>query len=251
MRFTVQSDIGRKRAVNEDRAILLQRDPDMTLAIVADGMGGHNAGDVASAMAVEGFSEAFLAADVATFHSSEAIREWLQTVIKHINKRIYNYSLTHEECQGMGTTIIAALIQNGQATVCHVGDSRMYVVDSEKIQQITKDHSYVNVLLESGEISEEEAASHPQKNYIIKSLGTEATIAPDYYQVGLLPSTYVLICSDGLSNKLSSAELHNIIMSEQSLDDKGMTLIQVANEYGGEDNITFILLEKQKEGVDV
>ncbi|WP_010301651.1 Stp1/IreP family PP2C-type Ser/Thr phosphatase [Kurthia senegalensis] len=251
MRFTVQSDIGRKRTVNEDRAILLQRDPATTLAIVADGMGGHNAGDVASTMAVEGFSEAFLGASKVVFDSTETIREWLQVVIKDVNKRIYNYSLTHEECQGMGTTIIVAVIQNGFATVCHVGDSRMYIVDSEKIQQITKDHSYVNVLLDSGEISEEEAASHPQKNYIIKSLGTEATIAPDYYQVGLLPSTYLLICSDGLSNKLSSAELHSIIMSEQSLDDKGMTLIQVANEYGGEDNITFILSEQQREGVDV
>src|SRR5690606_6421061 len=116
-------------------------------------------------------------------------------------KEIYRYSLTHEECQGMGTTIIAALIEQQHVTICHVGDSRAYFIQANQIEQITRDHSFVNVLVETGQISEEEAKTHPQKNYIIKSLGTEATIEPDYYEVQLLPYSYLLICSDGLSNK--------------------------------------------------
>lgn len=243
MRFTVESDIGKKRAVNEDRAMVLTHDK-LHLAVVADGMGGHNAGDVASTMAVDGFRKAF--ESTTNLHASIK-QQWLETTVKRVNQEIYHYSLTHEECSGMGTTIIAALIERQKASICHVGDSRAYFITEHQIEQITRDHSYVNVLVETGQISEEEAQTHPQKNYIIKSLGTEATIEPDYYQVQLLPYSYLLICSDGLSNKIAPSELHSVIVAEATLQQKGRTLIELANQYGGEDNISFILLEADRE----
>lgn len=248
MRFTVESDIGRKRALNEDRAVVLTNVAGLQLAIVADGMGGHNAGDVASTMAVEGFASAFNAVQT-PLASMDEKRSWLKHTVQTVNQVIYDYSLTHDECRGMGTTLIAALVEDDAAMLCHIGDSRAYVISKEKIAQITRDHSYVNMLVETGQISEEEAQVHPQKNYILKSLGTEATIEPDYYQVQLLPYSYLLICSDGLSNKLSAAELHSIVVDDRTLVSKGQQLIRLANDYGGEDNISCVLLEARQEEV--
>lgn len=249
MRYTVVSDIGKKRAVNEDSATFISRDDSYQLAIVADGMGGHNAGDVASRMAVTHFEELFLQADVVHFTSSELIEEWLVETVKELNKTLYHYSLTHEDCHGMGTTLIAVLFKENHATICHVGDSRVYFVTDEEIRLVTRDHSYVNILVDNGEISEEEAESHPKKNYIIKSLGTESTIEPDSYKVELVDGSYMLICSDGLSNKISTNEMLNIINLETTIEEKGNQLVQLANDHGGEDNITLILISKDSEEV--
>ncbi|WP_146549408.1 Stp1/IreP family PP2C-type Ser/Thr phosphatase [Rummeliibacillus suwonensis] len=244
MRYTIVSDIGKKRAVNEDSATFISRDDSYQLAIVADGMGGHNAGDVASHMAVTHFEELFLKADAGHFASNESIEQWLVSTVKELNTTLYQYSLTHEDCQGMGTTLIAVLIDGDQTAICHVGDSRVYFVTQEEIRLVTRDHSYVNILVDNGEISEEEAESHPKKNYIIKSLGTESTIEPDSYKVELVDDSYMLICSDGLSNKISNNDMHNIIMSSATIQEKGSQLVQLANDNGGEDNITLILLSK-------
>ncbi|HWI47899.1 MAG TPA: Stp1/IreP family PP2C-type Ser/Thr phosphatase [Rummeliibacillus sp.] len=249
MRFTVVSDIGKKRAVNEDSATFISRDDSYQLAIVADGMGGHNAGDVASRMAVTHFEELFLQADAANFTSNELIEEWLVETVKELNKTLYHYSLTHEDCQGMGTTLIAVLFDGNNATICHVGDSRVYFVTNEEIRLVTRDHSYVNILVDNGEISEEEAESHPKKNYIIKSLGTESTIEPDSYKVELVDGSFMLICTDGLSNKISIKEMYNIIMQESTIEEKSNQLVQLANDHGGEDNITLILLSTDSEEV--
>lgn len=249
MRYTVVSDIGKKRAVNEDSATFISRDDSYQLAIVADGMGGHNAGDVASRMAVTHFEELFLQADAVHFTSQELIEKWLVETVKELNKTLYHYSLTHEDCQGMGTTLIAVLFEENNATICHVGDSRVYYVTKDEIRLVTRDHSYVNILVDNGEISEEEAESHPKKNYIIKSLGTESTIEPDSYKVELIDGSFMLICSDGLSNKISINEMHSIIMQENTIEEKGNQLVQLANDHGGEDNITLILLTKDSEEV--
>ncbi|MGG0657887.1 Stp1/IreP family PP2C-type Ser/Thr phosphatase [Rummeliibacillus pycnus] len=249
MRYTVVSDIGKKRAVNEDSATFISRDDSYQLAIIADGMGGHNAGDVASRMAVTHFEELFLQADSVHFTSNDLIEEWLIETVKELNKTLYHYSLTHEDCQGMGTTLIAVLFEENNATICHVGDSRVYFVTKEEIRLVTRDHSYVNMLVDNGEISEEEAESHPKKNYIIKSLGTESTIEPDSYKVTLVDGSYMLICTDGLSNKISINEMHNIIMQDTTLEEIGNQLVQLANDHGGEDNITLILLSTDSEEV--
>ncbi|MBK3494436.1 Stp1/IreP family PP2C-type Ser/Thr phosphatase [Viridibacillus sp. YIM B01967] len=241
MEYIVASDIGRKRTVNEDRAKFIERQDSYKLAIVADGMGGHNAGDIASDMAVTEFERLFLQADAEQFQTVELKREWLVTSVQELNASIYQYSLSHEDCHGMGTTLIAVLIDDSECTICHVGDSRVYFSTATNLQLITRDHSYVNILVDSGEISEEEAESHPKKNYIIKSLGTEATIAPDLYMVQFVAGSYLLVCSDGLSNKLTTQEMQIIIHLPLPIQDKGEQLIQLANELGGEDNISLIL----------
>lgn len=249
MRYTVESDIGKRRSVNEDRATVISRSNDtIHLAVVADGMGGHNAGDVASTLAVQGFQEHFEAVASSAFTTKENRRDWLFETVVELNRYIYQYSLENENCKGMGTTLIAAIIVGNEASICHVGDSRAYNVKQDTIEMITRDHSYVNVLVDSGEISEEEAEIHPKKNFIIKSLGTEETIEPDFYDCTFAPNDYLLICSDGLSNKINKDELHSIITSPQSMDDKGNKLVQLANERGGEDNITLIITQPLGDG---
>lgn len=251
VRYTVKSDIGKKRSVNEDRATVISRsNNDVHLAIVADGMGGHNAGDVASTLAVEGLRSRFIEASNSEFMTMSDSTEWLLDTVTQLNKLIYEYSLENENCNGMGTTLIAAIIAGNQASICHVGDSRAYSVNENEIKQITRDHSYVNILVDNGEISEDEAENHPKKNYIIKSLGTEATIEPDFYQLQIEEGSYFLICSDGLSNKVDQQQIHTIVTSSQPIEEKGQALVQLANENGGEDNITVIIAQPLTDGGD-
>ncbi|MER1984710.1 MAG: Stp1/IreP family PP2C-type Ser/Thr phosphatase [Solibacillus sp.] len=247
MNFTVESDIGLKRTINEDRAAFFERPDHLKMAILADGMGGHNAGDVASEMAVSGMQSLFLHADAGEFATKESQQQWLRDAVSHLNYEIYQYSLSHEGCQGMGTTLIAVLFDEEYAYISHVGDSRVYHFTPQTVQLITRDHSYVNILVENGEISEEEAQHHPKKNFILKALGTDAAIEPDFYEVGLTPPSHVLICSDGLSNKVTVDEMATILTLPISLADKGKRLVQLANERGGEDNISLVLVTTYEE----
>ena len=248
VKYTIESDIGKKRAVNEDRVAFIERPDRYKLAILADGMGGHNAGDVASEMAIEEMKNHFLKADPENFHSLREKKDWMFDVITDLNEKIYQHSLTNKNCEGMGTTLIAVLIDGLNCLISHIGDSRVYNFTTEKIELVTRDHSYVNILIENGEISEEEAVNHPQKNFIVKAIGTEPTIEPDFYELNLDETSYLLICSDGLSNKLSTDEMAAIITLPMSLSEKGKKLIQLANDSGGEDNISIILLStKDKE----
>lgn len=249
MKYTVESDIGLKRAINEDRAAYFRRPDGYELALVADGMGGHNAGDVASDMAMKLMETVFLQAEAHHFESTTSKKEWLLQAVKQLNTAIYDYSLSHEDCKGMGTTFIAVLIEQNHCFISHVGDSRVYYFFDEGAKQITKDHSYVNVLVENGEISEEEALTHPKKNFILKAVGTEETIEPDFYEVELAPQSYLLVCSDGLSNKLTVHEMASIITYPDSMEEKGQKLVKLANASGGEDNISLVLLTWQHEEV--
>lgn len=245
--FTVESDIGLKRTINEDRAAFFEHPDRFKLAILADGMGGHNAGDVASEMAITEMQKLFSEVDATQLSTKQAQLDWLRDAISHINQKIYQYSLSHENCKGMGTTLIAILLDNSSCTILHVGDSRVYHFTNEGVQLITRDHSYVNILVENGEISEEEAQNHPQRNFILKALGTEISIEPDFYELQLMHEGYLLMCSDGLSNKLSTDEMAAIITLPISLQEKGKKLVQLANDSGGEDNISLILMTTQEE----
>lgn len=242
MIFTVESDIGLKRAVNEDRAAVIERPDRLKLAVLADGMGGHNAGDVASEMAIHLLRTSFLAATAEQLSSLEAREQWLEHAVSHTNYEIYQYSLTNEGCKGMGTTLIACVLDHETCTIAHVGDSRLYYFTNDAVQLITRDHSYVNALIDRGAISEEEAENHPNKNVIIKALGTEGTIKPDFYELQVADTSYVLICSDGLSNKLTTDEMGAIITLDKPLKTRGEMLVQLANDSGGEDNISLILI---------
>ena len=247
MNFTVESDIGLKRTINEDRAAFFERPDHYKLAILADGMGGHNAGDVASEMAITGMQQLFLQVDSQQLATNQQKKEWLQNAVSHINQSIYQYSLTHENCNGMGTTMIAVLLDQHDCLISHVGDSRVYHFTNNEVELITRDHSYVNILVENGEISEEEAQHHPQRNFILKALGTESSVEPDFYEMNLSDAAHLLICSDGLSNKLTTREMAEIVLLPTTLQNKGKKLVQLANDRGGEDNISLILMTTGQE----
>jgi len=249
VKYTVESDVGLKRTINEDRAAVFERKDGLSLAVVADGMGGHNAGDVASEMAVQEIGQYFLHAETINFSAQQEKLSWLKQTIETLNEKIYQYALSHVDCNGMGTTFIAVIIDKLNMTIAHIGDSRVYHFLDNDVLQVTRDHSYVNVLLENGEISEEEALTHPKKNFILKALGTERTIDPDYYNVELAKDEYLLICSDGLSNKLSVGEMSSIVTLPTSLTEKGKKLVRLANDSGGEDNISLVLLSTNEEEV--
>lgn len=245
--FTVESDIGLKRAINEDRAAFFERPDHFKLAILADGMGGHNAGDVASEMAINGMQQLFQQVDTALLTTKQSRKEWMRDAVSHVNQTIYQYSLTHENCKGMGTTMIAILIDKNDCIISHVGDSRVYHFTNDEVELVTRDHSYVNILVENGEISEEEAQNHPQRNFILKALGAEISIDPDLYEITLSNEAYLLICSDGLSNKLKTQEMARVIKLPCSIQEKGKKLVQLANDRGGEDNISLILMTSGQE----
>ena len=246
--YVVETDIGIKREINEDRVAVLKRPEGLLLVLVADGMGGHNAGDVASEMTVSLLSKLFLEEKPEIFSSIESKKEWLSRHVQTVNKEVYDYAGKNPGCKGMGTTLIAALIDNTDCVMCHIGDSRAYLIDGT-VEQLTRDHSYVNVLVDNGEISEEEAEDHPKKNWIVRALGTEADIEGEFLHFTLKPSLYLLICSDGLSNKVSKNEIATIVYSPIPLSKKGEELVKLANQLGGEDNISFVLLSSQVEEV--
>ncbi len=244
----VESDTGKIREVNEDSVAVLKRPNGLILAIVADGMGGHKAGDVASRMTVDQLSSYFLEDGEEAFSTRDHKKKWLSDRVQMINRSVYDHSVENLECKGMGTTLIAALIEGNEGILCHIGDSRAYLIN-ESIEQITRDHSYVNVLVDSGEISQEEAEEHPKKNWIVRALGTEAEIEREMIDFSFGEAAYLLICSDGLSNKISKEELASIVRSAVPLSQKGQELVTLANDLGGEDNISLILLSSVDEEV--
>lgn len=242
MEYEILSDTGRKRTVNEDEAaVFIHPEKHTILAVIADGMGGHKGGDFASATAVRMMGEQFLSA------ADEVVTEqdWvdlLYDALVDINLFLYTTAQQDDRYKGMGTTLDVALILDDQCIVFHVGDSRIYQVSGKAIRQITKDHSFVNVLIDSGEITEQEAEVHPQRNWIMKAVGSEKSIVPDRYSFPILPESYLLLCTDGLSNKVEKNQMLDIVLPDGLLADKANELVNLANERGGEDNITVVLL---------
>ena len=241
MKAVFRTDRGKVRIHNEDQGgIFHKENPKMTFAVIADGMGGHKAGDVASEMAVSKLKLAWeteLQAD-----SPSSIESFLEDQIKRVNREIYEHSMTHEECEGMGTTIVGVVCTSKTATIVNVGDSRCYLLNESGFKQVTEDHSLVNELVRSGQISKEDAAHHPRKNVILRALGTEMSVDVDIKTISFEEGDRLLLCSDGLSDKLSESEIEAIITSGDSLEEVAGTFIEKANENGGEDNITLVIL---------
>ncbi|PJK17915.1 protein phosphatase [Chryseomicrobium excrementi] len=241
MELIHRTDIGKKRAINEDYLDVVEKEPGMILAVLADGMGGHNAGDVASELAVRFLVDRFQKSTLQLTSDATTVSSWLKEAYEGANERISTIAESDPSCKGMGTTLIAAVFQNNKVTFAHIGDSRVYLYSKGEINPLTKDHSYVNVLLDSGEISEEQARTHPRKNMLMKAIGTEISIDPDILTVSLRAEEYMLICSDGLSNMVSAEQMVHVLQSEATLHAKVETLIELANEQGGEDNISLII----------
>lgn len=251
MRYEVLSDIGRKRTTNEDRAAVFvpEHQPFPLLAVIADGMGGHKGGDFASETVVRTIGERFL--QISDYDVLRARwRDWLIGTIQEVNYDLYDIALREEQYNGMGTTLDVVLIYEERVFIAHVGDSRVYRIGRDEAIQVTKDHSYVNVLIDSGEITREEAKVHPQRNWIVKAVGTERRIDVDLYTFERSEETLLLLCTDGLSNKVELDEMVTFVTRSAPLKERAQSLIDVANERGGEDNISVILVESVKEEVE-
>lgn len=235
-----KSDIGKVRSHNEDSAEVFVNKNNDILAIIADGVGGHRAGDVASRMVIEYFSDIW---ENTSFQTPLETEQWLDKNVREVNTRIFTYSKENvEECEGMGTTLVALIATKEFITVAHIGDSRCYHFDGD-MKQITEDHSLVNELLKFGQINEEDAKTHPRKNVILRALGTDEKIELDIKSLECENNSIFLLCSDGLSDKISDLEMDKVLHRDSSLNAKGEILINLANEYGGEDNISVILVE--------
>lgn len=244
MEIQFQSDIGKRRHTNQDYANVFTNQSGTHLAILADGMGGHLAGDVASKMVVEGVGEAWQVSEV---NDCEDAAPWFRQQIQVENEKIYREGLEHPAMQGMGTTIVTAALFDECFVLAHVGDSRAYLIRDRKIQQLTDDHSLVNELVKSGEITEEMAAVHPQKNILTRSVGVQNPIAVDVSRHICQANDYLLLCSDGLTNMVSEELILALVTSDASIEEKTKRLITAANEAGGADNITVLLIHFEKE----
>lgn len=240
MKAQFLTDRGLVRDHNEDSGGIYYNSSGQLLAVIADGMGGHRAGDVASHMAVSIIEKHWN--ENKEFSSPEQVEEWFLKTLQTINTAIYEEAQKNDEYTGMGTTIVATISTEEFVTVAHIGDSRCYLYNEDGFKQITEDHSLVSELVRSGQISREEAVHHPRKNIVLKALGTEENVIADVQSLGWNKGNKLLLCSDGLSDKVSMQELSDFITSTNSLKETAQSLVDLANERGGEDNISLVLI---------
>lgn len=240
------TDRGNVRNHNEDAGGIFLNVNNQPLLIVADGMGGHKAGDVASDMTISMIKE--LWEDVDYFSTPEMIEEWLQKVLAEVNTVIYEKANNNDAFIGMGTTVVIAVCIDDFISVAHIGDSRCYILNRNGFNQITEDHSLVSALVRSGQITEEEAQHHPRKNIVLKSLGSEENVHADIHSLGWEAGDRLLLCSDGLSDKMTNNELETWMKKDEHFDTIGQQLIDLANERGGEDNISLIIVHHDANG---
>ncbi|MDR0897769.1 MAG: Stp1/IreP family PP2C-type Ser/Thr phosphatase [Oscillospiraceae bacterium] len=231
MKTIVRTDVGRVRRINEDVAYAAD-----SLGIVCDGMGGHRAGDVAAALAVDTMLEHLSG-------QAPSVRI-LADAIARANEAVHDRSLRGRALRGMGTTLTALWMAPEQVILGHVGDSRAYLLRAGSLRQCTHDHSLVAELVREGSITPEQARNHPRRNLITRSLGVEPHVEPDLFEVDRCPGDRWLLCSDGLTNHVLDEEIESLL-SDPSLDHAADALLDLALERGGSDNITLILLEEE------
>ena len=246
MRIYSATDVGQKRKMNQDY-VFATADPVGNLPnlfVVADGMGGHNAGDYASSHAVTSMVEEIR--QDADFNPVKVIRH----AIECVNTEILAQAQQDEKLRGMGTTIVAATIVGHYAYVANVGDSRLYLIN-QGIQQLSKDHSLVEEMVRLGGIKPEEAKHHPDKNIITRAIGAKADVDVDFYEHRLKRGDIILMCTDGLSNMVEDEELFHIVQGSRDIVEAGEMLVEAAKENGGTDNIGVVLFEPFADEVSV
>ncbi len=242
------SDTGKVREHNEDA---IGSNPDIGLMVLADGMGGYNAGEVASGIAVQTITE--LAAEGAVREERNAVDSStglmrqtivLRDAVSRANKIIYQTAQSQTHCEGMGTTLVAAMFFDNRVSVAHVGDSRAYRLRGEKFEQLTLDHSLLQELVDRGFYSEEEAQRSTNRNYVTRALGVEPTVDVEVQEFDVERGDVFLLCSDGLPDMVEDEDIHLTISTfNASLDVVGQQLVQLSNEHGGRDNISVMLAE--------
>jgi serine/threonine protein phosphatase PrpC len=250
--YKAQTDVGRKRKGNEDSVLT---NPEQNLFVVADGMGGHAAGEVASKLAVEAINE------FVCLTSGDQEITWpfglednisydgnrLKTAIRYANRKVLEATKDRKDCEGMATTVAAVLLDGDVANVAHVGDSRIYRYRDAELCQLTSDHSWVNEQIQSGVISADQARTHPLRNVVTRALGGKADLQVDLTPSTMLPGDILLLCSDGLTTMVPDEEIRSLIESAGGDVEKlARDLVEEANARGGEDNITVLLIHFQE-----
>ena len=242
MKFAIKSDVGQRRKVNEDAAGYFESKNNIPLMMVCDGIGGHNAGEIASAMALMSIGQAW---EKTEFNDIEEVYQWLIQKITEANEAIFTRSAQYEDLYGMGTTVVVASIIGNQLMIANGGDSRAYVLRNFQLKQLTEDQSLVNALLKSGEITPEEAENHPNKNIVTQSLGVTSSVEIDFVRMTIKNEDTLILCSDGLSDMLSLEEIRNVMNHYSDVEQQVEKAVQEANEAGGRDNITVAIAKIQ------
>ena len=233
------TDTGKVRDHNEDSVTILKNANSEYLLVVADGMGGHKAGEVASSMAVNHITSKFN--ELESIGDKETAINWIREEVAAINKSIFDYTAIYEESKGMGTTFVAAILTKDYLLFANVGDSSGYVLKKGKLFRVTKPHTLVNLLVESCELTEDEAEHHPRKNILMRALGANNPAEVDIFDVDT-DVDGIMLCSDGLTTMLNNTQIEKVLVGEGTLEEKVTKLVRKSNIRGGTDNISIACL---------
>lgn len=242
MEYYYQTDPGKVRDHNEDSVTIVKNQRGEYLLAVADGMGGHRAGEIASSIVIGNIGTHFKA--MGKIGTKEDAVRWLKDAVSEANVEIYKYTAEHPESEGMGTTIVTAILTDDFLLFGNLGDSRGYVLKGGKLHQITTDHTLVNLLVKSGELTEEEAEHHPRKNVLMKALGANTKVEMDIIDVET-DVDGILLCSDGLTNMLDHDQIEKVLNEDLEIEKMVQKLIYKSNNRGGNDNISIAYLKKE------
>jgi len=235
---------GLVRTENQDSFRIAQgADGELLTLVLCDGMGGEQAGSVASALAADTFMS-HAANSIDESSTAGDLRMILKEAVSYANIKVYDRAFADFSCMGMGSTLVGLMATGKRACVVNVGDSRAYLLSKRRVQQITQDHSFVEELVARGKISRAEAANHPKKNIITRAVGVEASVVSDLYDLKLDSGERLLLCSDGLSNLVSGEEMRMVSCNNESLEQAGQALLDLALKRGAPDNVTVILVER-------
>lgn len=240
MQVGFKSDKGLRRSNNEDACFVLLPDK---VYVVADGVGGGNAGEIASRTAVNEIANYVVDNPMSALNNKYAVVNYLQDCIDKANEKIFDMANTYQENSGMATTLSLVHVRDGKAFIANVGDSRVYLYRGGQLAQLTEDHTYVNTLVKAGILTAQEAAVDERKNVIVKALGADKTVEPDFFQVEILKDDIFIICTDGLYDDVDKGEIIAVLKTIWSMSDVCTELVSRANKNGGHDNITIICLK--------
>ncbi|MBQ2872637.1 MAG: Stp1/IreP family PP2C-type Ser/Thr phosphatase [Bacilli bacterium] len=236
------TDPGKVRSHNEDSVTIVNNDKKEFVLAIADGMGGHKAGEVASSIAIEHIINSFYKLE--TMGSKDDAIEWLRQIVKEINDQIFDYAKKNPESKGLGTTLVIAIKTEDYILYGNIGDSSGYVIKNEILHKVTKDHTYVGMLVSNGKLSEENAKNHPGKNLLTRALGANNPIEIDIFDIDTSVKG-LFLCSDGLTNMLTEEQIEKILNSNSAVEEAVVKLIKKANSRGGTDNISIAYLKKE------
>ena len=235
-----KSDVGKIREMNQDYYYISNSLDEIQLYMLADGMGGYNGGEIASRLAIQS-AKSYIENNFKSIEKDkDSIIQLLGSSMEYANMVVYEKSKENKDLEGMGTTLEIVLIYNNKAYIGHIGDSRIYRIRKTFIRKLTQDHSYVQKLVKDGQITPEQAEHHPKKNMLMKALGCNAFVEPDVMVKGFLKDDIIVMCSDGLTNLVSQEEIYN--NAKENIEQATKDLVDMANERGGYDNITLVII---------